>query len=480
MEIIFRVARTRRLRRYEVMDPCDCLLVLVHGLISPIRSKRWRGTVLSRGAAATIALLLAPWATPALSSSPRAQAGGNSVTLVSTQFTLVNEKETFQGILSGAPTSTTFLPLNSDPTTALIMHQEQTRHVTISAILGEHGVFPPLASAGDLQDVTPLLKTLKARGFPDSFVKLSMMGSKTKHYYVPFVQATYLLAVNKKALRYLPRGANVYALTYDEWIAWGQSMKRATGKPMIGLPAGPAGLIHRFIQGYLYPSFTHSSGVREFRSAAAVKMWQKVKELWAVTSPQSTSYTSMQQPLLGGSVWVAWDHVARLINAVRRKPNDFLLIPAPSGPAGRGFIQVITGLAIPKGAPNVKGAESLISYLTKPEQQLAVLEKMAFFPATNAKIPSRLPPGIRLEVIAVQKQLLSKRTVPALLPIGLGTHGGDFNLVFIDAFHRIVLDNENIKSVLNDEAETLRGLMKTTGATCWPPDSPSSGPCPVY
>jgi len=398
---------------------------------------------------------------------------------VSTQFTLVNESETFQGILSGAPTSTTFLPLDSDPMAAQIMHQEQARHVTISAILGLHGDFPPLALAGDLQDVTPLLNTLKARGFRDSFVKLSMMGSKTKHYYVPFVQATYVLAVNKKALRYLPKGANMDALTYDEWIAWGKSMKKATGKPMIGLPAGPAGLIDRFIQGYLYPSFTHSSGVREFRSAAAVRMWQKVKELWAVTSTQSTNYNFMQAPLLGGSVWVAWDHVARLIDAVTRKPNDFELIPAPYGPSGRGFMLVIAGIAIPKGAPNVKGAESLISYLTKPAQQLAVLEKLGFFPATNVTIPSRLPQGIRLEAIAVQKQAQSKRTVLALLPIGLGTHGGDFNLVFVDTFHRIVLDNENIKAVLNDEARFLRGVMKTTGAKCWLPDRPSSGPCPV-
>jgi multiple sugar transport system substrate-binding protein len=386
----------------------------------------------------------------------------------------------FRGILSGAPTSTTFLPLDSDPMTAQILHQEQTRHVTISAILGLHGDFPPLASAGDLQDVTPLLNTLKARGFRDGFVKLSMMGSRTKHYYVPFVQFTYVLAVNKKALRYLPKGANMDALTYDEWIAWGQSMKRATGKPMVGLPADPAGLIHRFIQGYLYPSFTHSSGVREFRSAAAVRMWQKVKELWAVTSPQSTSYSAMQGPLLDGKVWVAWDHVARLINAVTRKPNDFVLIPAPVGPAGRGFMLGIAGIAIPKGAPNVKGAESLISYLTEQAQQLAVLEKLGFFPATNPRIPSRLPPGIRLEAIAVRKQEQSKRTVPALLPAGLGTHGDDFNQVFVDTFHRIVLDNENIKAVLNDEAETLRGLMRTTGAKCWPPDSPSSGPCPVY
>ncbi len=65
----------------------------------------------------------------------------------------------------------------------------------------------------------------------------------------------------------------------------------------------------------------------------------------------------MQEPLLGEEVWVAWDHVARLINAVKDRPDDFVMFPAPAGPKGRGYMPVIAGLAIPKGAANREGAE---------------------------------------------------------------------------------------------------------------------------
>lgn len=438
------------------------------------RQRLFRWTVV-----ALIPLMLGPWATSALSQPVRSPERASSITLVSTQFTPVNESEAFRSILASAPVSTNFLPLDSSAFTTQFEAQEQAHHVTVSVIAGLHGDFAPFISQGLLQDVTPLLKKLVKRGFPKSMVKLSMSGSKSKHYYIPWMQATYVMAINKKALKYLPKGANVQALTYDQLIQWGKNMQKGTGQRMIGLPAGPTGLLARFIEGYLYPSFTHSSGVAQFKSAAAAKMWQKVKDLWAVTNPQSTNYGFMQEPLLSGEVWVAWDHVARLINAATQKPRDFILVPAPTGPKGLGYLLVIGGMAIPKGAPNQKAAEQLISYLTQPYAQINVLNKLAFFPVTNAKIPNILPAGVRLEANAVKNQARSRHTVPALLPVGLGTQGGAFNKVYTDTFSRIVLNGESIQSVLNDEGKTLQSLLTSTGAACWAPDPPSHGPCKV-
>lgn len=399
--------------------------------------------------------------------------------MVSTQFTPVNEATSFRSILSSAPVPVSFQPGDAGTLTTQLTSEEQAHHVTIGLFAGLHGDFAPFVAQGFLQDLTPLLKKLSKRGFPKSIVKLSMMGSKTKHFYIPWMQATYVLAVNKKALKYLPKGAKLNALTYDQWIQWGKNLEKGTGKRLLGLPAGPTGLIHRFIQGYLYPSFTHSSGVVQFKSPAAVKMWQKVKDLWAVTNPGSTNYGFMQEPLLSGDVWVAWDHVARLINAVTQQPRNFVLVPAPTGPTGLGYLSVIGGLAIPKGAPNTKAAEKVIDFLTQPYAQVNVLTSLAFFPVTNAKIPKVLPAGIRLEAVAVKSQAHAKHTVPALLPVGLGTQGGAFNKIYIDTFHRIVLNGESISSVLNDEGAQLQSVINTAGASCWAPDPPSKGPCRV-
>ena len=45
---------------------------------------------------------------------------------------------------------------------------------------------------------------------------------------------------------------------------------------------------------------------------AAAEAWTMFKDLWQYTSPASTSYGFMQEQLLTGEVWVAWDHTARL------------------------------------------------------------------------------------------------------------------------------------------------------------------------
>ena len=66
----------------------------------------------------------------------------------------------------------------------------------------------------------------------------------------------------------------------------------------------------------------------------APEMWQTMQRLWSVTNPWSTTYTSMQQPLETGEIWIAWDHQARLKDALADSAR-FLAVPAPSGPVTR-------------------------------------------------------------------------------------------------------------------------------------------------
>jgi multiple sugar transport system substrate-binding protein len=65
------------------------------------------------------------------------------------------------------------------------------------------------------------------------------------------------------------------------------------------------------------------------------------------------------------------------------------------------------------------------------------------------------------------------------LPVGLGDLGGQFNKVYIDTFQRILLANQDVRAVLDEQAEVLKGILEQAGAPCWAPDEPSQGPCPV-
>jgi len=73
----------------------------------------------------------------------------------------------------------------------------------------------------------------------------------------------------------------------------------------------------------------------------------------------------------------------------------------------------------------------------------------------------------------------AKDALPALLPVGLGDRGGEFDKLVMDTFQLIVLRGQKPRAVLDREAETLRRLMTETGAPCWLPDPPSTGPCQV-
>jgi multiple sugar transport system substrate-binding protein len=303
------------------------------------------------------------------------------------------------------------------------------------------------------------------------------MGSN-QQYYIPWMQATYIMAANKKALQYLPQGADINSLTYDQLTEWGANMQKATGNRLIGFPAGPNGLIYRFFQGYLYPSYT-GTAVVDFKSPEAVQMWQSFKNLWQYVNPSSLNYEFMQDPLQSGEVWVAWDHVARLINVLNAQPDNFVTFPAPSGPKGLGYMPVLAGLGMPKGAPNQTGGEELIDYMTRPSTQIAVLEQLAFFPVTDVQIPQNLPAGVRLEADTVAKQTAAKNAGASLLPIGLGTKNGQWNTAYNDTFKRIVINNEDIATVLQSQAQTMQTILNDTKAPCWPPDPTSTGPCQI-
>jgi multiple sugar transport system substrate-binding protein len=80
---------------------------------------------------------------------------------------------------------------------------------------------------------------------------------------------------------------------------------------------------------------------------------------------------------------------------------------------------------------------------------------------------------------ALEKMQSAKDALPALLPIGLGQRGAEFDKVFMDTFQLVVLRGQKPRAVLDREAETLNRLMIETGAPCWQPDPPSASACHV-
>jgi multiple sugar transport system substrate-binding protein len=420
---------------------------------------------------ALVVLLVAVTLTGALG----VYAQGGKVTFMSTQFNTVEESDKARAILADFG-DVDFVPSEEGPMIDLLKAEAQAGSGTVDLVGALHGTFPVLAQEDVLFDLSDLLAEIQAEyELPEAFVELGKLSTEDYQYYIPWMQATYIMAAHKDALQYLPEGADINALTWEQLAAWAKNIYDATGEAKLGLPV--AGLFHRFLEGYLYPSFTGGM-VTGFKSEEAVAMWEWFKtDLWPYVHPQSIAYEFMQEPLLAGEVLVAFDHTARLINAFNERPEDFVAFPAPAGPAGRGFMPVVVGLGIPFTAPNPDGAEALLKYMLSPETQARVLKDLAFFPVVGGVDTSGLSAGVAIEAGAVSAQANSPDALPALLPVGLGSRGGEINEIYRNAFSRIVLNGEDIPTVLEQEGANLQKLLDETGAPCWPPDAPSEGAC---
>lgn len=391
----------------------------------------------------------------------------------STQARPVEEAQAMRGqVLSGFDQAVDYQPNEDGPWLTRLQAEIQAGSGSIDVLGSLHGNFSAMNPA-DLVD----LGDLGISSSSVTFNNLAKLGTDTMQY-VPWMQASYIMAANKEALQYLPDGAEIDGLSYDELIEWAANVHEATGKPKFGFPAGPKGLKHRFFQGYLYPSFTNGV-VRTFASDEAVVAWEKFAELWEHTNPASTNFSFLQEQLLSGDAWIVFDHTSRLAQAFNERPDDFVAFPAPAGPSGRGFMPVLAGIAIPKTAPDINAAKDLVAHLMKPETQIATLRATNFFPVVDVELPSDLPPSVQAAGAAIAKMSSSADANPGLLPAGLGDKGGDFNRVYVDTFERIILARQPIRAVLDDQKKVLAKIMDETGAPCWAPDAPSEGGCPV-
>lgn len=414
------------------------------------------------------------------SSGGSGSASGGNLVFLSDQLSTTDETaamrtKVLSGFKGGSVSFTTFAE-----TTQFIdqvIAEAKAGSGGVDLIGGLQGDFVSLEAQIPLRDMSDVISELADRHFPQEYLNLAKI--KGAYRFVPWIQASYLMVANKKALPYLPSGANVNALTYDQLLAWAQNLKSKTGQPMLGWPASPDGLIKRFFQGYSYPSFTGGLNTT-FKSPAAVSMWQWFKKAWAVSNPQSPTYAMMEEPLLSGEVWLAWDHAVRLIDAFTTQPGQFVAFPAPTGPKGLGYEPVLGGLAIPTTSKRVSEAKSLISYLLQTGTETTMLNQEAWFPPVGINsLPSNLAPGVSNEAKAIQKMTSAPGALASELPIGLGSQSDPYDKVFVDTFTAIAINGASISSTLDSEAAMLQSVLQAAGASCWKPDPVSTGVCKV-
>ena len=172
--------------------------------------------------------------------------GEGSVNFLSTQFSPVEERQRYEATLKkfAGDIQVAYNPVDTGIFNTTLKSQLAAGKVEIGIAAGLHSDLIPFAS--QFEDLSSLTSDLSSAGYSDDLLELAKLGTDSPRY-IPWIQATYVVAVNKKALEWLPSGADVNNLTYENFLAWAQAAKAANGgRPVFGIPAGPKGLHHRF------------------------------------------------------------------------------------------------------------------------------------------------------------------------------------------------------------------------------------------
>ncbi|MCB0150648.1 MAG: extracellular solute-binding protein, partial [Caldilineaceae bacterium] len=104
------------------------------------------------------------------------------------------------------------------PMLDVILAGAQSGTSEIDVIGALHGTFPPLQRADALMNMIDVADDLSAdRELTSAYLDTGLLGTDDFLHYVPWMQATYIMAANKDALEYLPEGADINALTWEQF-----------------------------------------------------------------------------------------------------------------------------------------------------------------------------------------------------------------------------------------------------------------------
>jgi multiple sugar transport system substrate-binding protein len=174
------------------------------------------------------ALFIAGMATAAANAS-RAE----GLLFLSTQLRPIEEAQKMRRvILKDFPREVDYVTEQPPQLPVSITAEQQGGAHTIGVIGALHGELQPLVPLDALVPLDDLAGKLTGRGIPEPLMTLGKFGT-AHQLYIPWMQASYIMVADKKALPYVPDGADINALSYDQLAAWASAVREKTGKRLL-------------------------------------------------------------------------------------------------------------------------------------------------------------------------------------------------------------------------------------------------------
>lgn len=165
------------------------------------------------------------------------------------------------------------------------------------------------------------------RTFSRAFQENISSGGQT--YFAPVGGDVYLLLANKKALSYLPAGAVVQDLSWEEFVRWAADIARGEGEGKVAVTGVPQkSLIYMY--GGVFLSYGGEFPV--INSPGALEGWELLTQMQNAYAPGINAYDNVSTPMKNGEAWLTVAHMVRCGEAYRASPPLSSWLPLPGGP----------------------------------------------------------------------------------------------------------------------------------------------------
>jgi multiple sugar transport system substrate-binding protein len=334
--------------------------------------------------------------------------------------------------------------------------QLKTDHPTMDIVAAYVANMAEWIEKGYVEDLTSYVKSWDDRTFSPTFEYGTNF--EGKQYFIPVGADVYLIIANKKALKYLPSGANLENLTWEEFAKWSNAIAKGEGEGKTVVTGIP---MKSFI--YQFGAITLSYGATfpDINTPEAIEAWKILVSMKDDFIPAVLNVDSCVAPMKRQEAWLSWIHNARAGQVYSSNPANFVVAPVPEGPAGIGSIAGVSGYGILKNAPNKEMAIKFLEYITRPDIQLKIGKGTGGFIPPVEEALNYLGDDPEDEVIAKAVMVLKKGRVS-------GVPGGDYQdwgavkKVFDDVFVEMILNGDGTvdKALLNEAQAKLDALRK--------------------
>lgn len=333
--------------------------------------------------------------------------------------------------------------------------QLKTDHPTMDIVAAYVANMAEWIEKGYVEDLTSYVKSWDDRTFSPTFEYGTNF--EGKQYFIPVGADVYLIIANKKALKYLPSGADLENLTWEEYAKWSNAIAKGEGEGKTVVTGIP---MKSFIYQFGAISLSYGATFPDINTPEAIEAWKILVSMKDDFIPAVLNVDNCVAPMKRQEAWLSWIHNARAGQVYSSNPANFAVAPVPEGPAGIGSIAGVSGYGILKNAPNKEMAIKFLEYITRPDIQLKIAKGTGGFIPPVEEALNYLGDDPEDEVIAKAVMVLKKGRVS-------GVPGGDYQdwgavkKVFDDVFVEMILNGDGtIDKTLLDEAKVKLDALR--------------------